>query len=103
MDENADADILKTIITIPVTLVFLYVTVMAFGPVIDFVINDMWGTLDSSNTFYSDSLITTISTAFTTWHAYVVITAAMGFAYLAILVYKRQRYSEVDQYDDYFR
>lgn len=103
MDENADADILKTIITIPVTLVFLYVTVMVFGPVIDVVVNDMWGSLDSSNTFYSDSLMNAVTTAFTSWHAYVVITAAMGFAYLAILVYKRQRYSETDQYEDYFR
>jgi len=102
MNDRANAEIIRTIVMIPIVIVFLYVIVLAFAPAIDIVVNDMWGNVDQSNQFYSTDLHDDVTGSFVAWHTYVIITAVMGFVFLIVLVYRRQRYSRGDQFEEYY-
>lgn len=103
MNDRADADIIRTIISIPVVIVILFVSVMVFPTLFSVVTDDLGGQVDTDSRFYSESLFSTIQTAFDSWYALVLISAASGFVYLGLLIWRRQRYSREDEYEDYFR
>jgi hypothetical protein len=103
MNDKGDIDIIKTIIAIPITIVTLYVAVMVFPVLFSVITGDMAGAIDTDGRFYDSGLIDTVGFAFDSWYSLVILSAASGFVYLGLLVWKRQRYSEEDSYEDYFR
>ena len=102
LDQKANTSMigafLYLVVLIPTSLVIVY----AFAPAISAVLG-MWGTLDESNKFYSESLFNTVTWAFDGWHMYVIITVAVAFLYLIVLAIRKQTYSEVDQNGYNFR
>lgn len=103
MNDKGDADIIKTIIGIPITIVALYIAVMIFPVLFSFITGDMADMIDKDGRFYDSGLIDTVGAAFDSWYSLVILSAASGFVYLGLLVWKRQRYSQEDSYEDYFR
>jgi len=103
MNDKGDIDIIKTIIGIPITIVVLYVAVMVFPVLFSVVTGDLAGQVSTGDRFYDAGLMSTVDTAFSSWYSLVILSAASGFVYLGLLVWKRQRYSREDSYEDYFR
>ena len=100
-DTNASANLIQSIILIPITIASLLLFVYAFAPVIDTVFG-LWNMLDTSNQFYSQSLHNNVIASFSAWHTLVLITGAMAFVYVAVQVYRKQRYHEAGDFEEYY-
>jgi len=100
LDQKANTSMIGAFLYLVVLIPTTYIMVYAFAPVIKAVLG-MWGTLDSSNSFYSESLASNVAWAFDGWHLYIILTIAIAFLYLIILAIRKQTYSEVDNQNGY--